>query len=57
MLTLEQKSLSASGMSTMPMEIGMTGRPGSNMSTRFANSNPSGCDGIPGLVAGTAVAI
>jgi len=27
------------------------------MSTRFADSNPSGCDGIPGLVAGTAAAI
>jgi len=29
MLTLEPKSQSASGKSTMPMEIGMTGRPGS----------------------------
>ena len=79
MLTLEPKSQSASGKSTMPMEIGMTGRPGSplltgrrsvvtkvtvllqlpasNMSTRFEDSNPSGCDGIPGLVAGTAAAI
>jgi len=27
------------------------------MSTSFADSNPSGCDGIPGLVAGTAAAI
>ena len=80
MLTLELKSQSASRTSTMPMEIGMTGRPGSplltgrrsvensvtvllqliptsNMSTRFADSNPSGCDGIPGLAAGTAAAI
>ena len=29
MLTLEPKSQSASRKSTMPMEIGMTGRPGS----------------------------
>ena len=29
MLMLEPKSQSASGKSTMPMEIGMTGRPGS----------------------------
>ena len=29
MLTLEPESQSASGKSTMPMEIGMTGRPGS----------------------------
>ena len=29
MLTLEPKSQSASGKSTMPMEIGMTGHPGS----------------------------
>ena len=79
MLTLEPKSQSASGTSTMPMEIGMTGHPGSplltgrrsvensvtellqlpasNMSTRFADSNPSSCDGIPGLVVGTAAAI
>ena len=79
MLTLEPKSQSASGKFTMPMEIGMTGHPGSplltdrrsvvtsvmgllqlpasNMSTRFADSNPSGCDGILGLVAGTAAAI
>ena len=72
MLMLEPKSQSASGTSTMPMEIGMTGRPGSplltgrrsvensvtgllqllpasNMSTRFADSIPSSCDGIPGL--------
>jgi len=27
------------------------------MSTRFADSNPSGCDGISGLVVGTAAAI
>ena len=79
MLTLEPKSQSASGMSTMPMEIGMTGRPGSpvltgrrsvvtsvtgllqlpasNMSTRFADSNPSSCDGILGLVAGTVLMV
>jgi len=31
--------------------------PASSMSTRFADSNPSGCDGLPGLVAGTAAAI
>ena len=80
MLTLELKSQSASGTSTMPMEIGMMGRPRSplltgrrsvvnsvtgllqllptsNMSTRFADSNPSGYDGIPGLVTRTATTI
>ena len=33
MLTLGPKSQSASGTSTMPMEIGMTGRPGSPLLT------------------------